>query len=196
MMLENFMVLLYEWGVMDVLLPFILVFTIVFATLQKTKILGEGKKQFNVILSLVMALGVVIPHVTGSYMEWGFDPVQVINNALPQVSIIVVAIIMLLLIIGVFGNQIDIAGGSLAGWVVILAIIAVTLIFGTQVGWFRLPLWLVFLQNPELQALIVMILVFGVIIWFITKEDKDPTKEKGLGKWAENIGKVLQKKNP
>jgi hypothetical protein len=196
MMFDNFTMMLYDWGVMDVLLPFILVFTIVFATLQKTKILGEGKKQFNVMIALVMGLAVVIPHTTGAYVGWwGFDPVDVINQALPQVSIILVAIVMLLLIIGVFGNEFDIAGTSLAGWVVVIALIAVVLIFGSAVRWFEMPVWLYFLQSSyELQALIVMILVFGVIIWFITKEPKKGEEERGLGKWLESVGKAVKKK--
>ena len=35
------------YGVMDFLLPFLLVFTIIYAVMQKTKILGD-KKNFNV----------------------------------------------------------------------------------------------------------------------------------------------------
>ena len=111
------------------------------------------------------------------------------------VIIIVVAIVMLLLIIGVFGNEIDIAGTPLSGWVIVLAIIAVVLIFGSAVGWFSLPMWLGFMHDPQLQALIIMILVFAIIIWFITKEESDKTKEKGLGKWMENIGKALKSKS-
>ena len=199
MMFDSFISALDSWGVTQVLLPFILIFTIVFATLQKTKILGDGRKQYNVMIALVMALGVVIPHVTGSYSTWGFangfDPVDVINTALPQVSLIVVAIVMLLLIIGVFGNEIDIAGTPLAGWVVIIAVIAVVAIFGSAVGWFRLPIWLGFLQNPELQALIVMILVFGVIIFFIIGGDQKKEEGHGFGKTIENLGKSLKSKS-
>jgi len=193
MIFENFIAMLDMWGVTDVLLPFILVFTVVYATLQKTKILGDGRKQFNVIIALVMGLGVVIPHVVGRY-PFNFDPVDVINTALPQVSIIIVAILMLLLIIGVFGSDIDFAGTSLSGWIVVLAFIAVVAIFGSAVGWFSMPLWLIFLQDPELQALIVMILVFGIIIWFITKEDKKDKAEHGMGQWLKDAGKVMQKK--
>jgi hypothetical protein len=197
MLFENFIMYLDEWGVTDVLLPFILIFTIVYATLQKTKILGEGKKQFNVVIALVMALGVVIPHVTGSY-SLTFDPVLMINRALPHVSIILVAIIMMLLIVGVFGNEIDIAGTSLAGWVVIFAIVAVALIFGSdpQIGWFSIP-WLAafLLVNPEVQALVIMILIFGVIIWFITKEPKKDEEKRGFGKFIEGFGKSVQKKS-
>ena len=40
----------------DLILPFLLIFTLVFAILDRTKILGEGKKQINAIISLVIAL--------------------------------------------------------------------------------------------------------------------------------------------
>jgi len=192
MVFENFVYVLTSWGVVEFLLPFLLVFVIVYAVLQKTHILGEDKKRLNVVLALIMGLAVVIPHFTGWYSRW--DPVIVINQALPQVSIILVAIIMLLLIIGVFGNELDIAGTPLAFWVVILAVIAVVVIFGSAVGWFTLPLWLWFLHDPELQALIIMILVFGIVIWFITKEEKKGEEVRGLGKFMEGITKAVKKK--
>jgi hypothetical protein len=195
MAFERFMLQLAELGVLDVLLPFLLIFTIVFAVLQKTKILGDGRKNFNVIVALVMALSVVIPHVTGSYYAtFGFDPVTVINDALPQVSIIVIAIVMMLIIIGVFGNDFDIAGTSLSGLVVILAFVAVVLIFGSGVGWFYMPDWLYWLNDPEIQSLVIMILVFGIIIWFITKEDKPSDPNKGFGKFLEGLGKSVKEK--
>ena len=193
MIFENFILALDVWGVTDVLLPFILIFTIVFATLQKSRILGEGKKQFNVMIALVMALAVVIPHITGGY-PFNFDPVLVINQALPQVSIVLVAIIMLLLIVGVFGNEVDIAGTSLSFWVIILALIAVIGIFGSALGWFLLPGWLNFLYDSELQALVVMILVFGIIIAFITKEDREDKKKTGLGTLFEDVKNAVKKK--
>ena len=85
------------YGVMDFLLPFLLVFTIVFAVLQKTKIVGEGKKNFNVIIALVLALMFVVPHIIGSY-PLGYDPVAVMNASLPSISLVAVASMMLLLL--------------------------------------------------------------------------------------------------
>lgn len=41
------------------LLPFVLVFVVVFAILQKTKILGDGKKQIDALVALAIALIVV-----------------------------------------------------------------------------------------------------------------------------------------
>ncbi|MBI5073475.1 hypothetical protein HZA99_06685, partial [Candidatus Woesearchaeota archaeon] len=53
-----------SYGLTDALLPFLLIFTILFAMLQKTKILGAGKKNFNVMVSFIIAAMVVIPHIT------------------------------------------------------------------------------------------------------------------------------------
>lgn len=43
----------------DIVLPFILVFVLVFAILEKSKLLGDGKKQINAIVGFVVAAIVV-----------------------------------------------------------------------------------------------------------------------------------------
>lgn len=45
--------------VQEIILPFILVFVVIFAILQKTKVLGEGKKQIDALVALAIALIVV-----------------------------------------------------------------------------------------------------------------------------------------
>lgn len=45
--------------VQGVLLPFLLVFVVIFAILQKTKILGDGKKQIDALVALAIGLIVV-----------------------------------------------------------------------------------------------------------------------------------------
>ena len=40
----------------EFILPFLLVFTIVFAVLEKTKLLGDGKKQLDAIVAFVVGL--------------------------------------------------------------------------------------------------------------------------------------------
>lgn len=192
---EDGFIQLADMGILDVLLPFILVFTIVFAVMQKTKILGEenGKprKNFNAVIALVMGMAVVIPHVIGSYPSPESDVVLIINNALPNVSAVMVAVIMLLLIMGVFGGEVNIAGSSLAGWAVLFAIISTVIIFGNAANWFNLPSWLGFLEDSETQALVIVILIFALIIWFITKEDKP--KDSKEPSFMESIGKALSK---
>src|SRR3989338_6587917 len=144
MALDDMINTLVDLGVMDVLIPFLLVFTIVFAVAQKSKIFGDDKKNFNVIIALVMALAVVIPHV----------------------SVVLVAVVMLLLMVGIWGAEIKWAGGSPAGWVVIVSGVIVFAIFGQSAGWFggdNSPEWLSFLWSEDIKSLLVIILVFGII---------------------------------
>lgn len=198
---------LYDLGILDVFLPFILIFTLVFAVLQRTKILGKDSdnkplKNFNVAIALTLALATVIPHILwGSrdprypYLANGMiDVVQVINNALPSVSLILVAVLMFLIMVGIWGNNIKIAGSPIGGMVTLLSFILIVVIFGVAAGWFRnLPSWLYFLRDPQTQALVVAIIIFGLIIKFITGEDK-PKKDnnnffKTLGETLEKIDK-------
>ncbi len=172
---EQFIFDLKQLGVVDVLLPFLLVFTVVYGVLQKIKIFGDESKRFNVVIALVMGFGVVIPHVLNPGRR---SVVDIINAALPEISLIAIAIVMFLLIVGVFGNDIEFAGAGITGWAVMLSLVAVILIFGNAAGIFQMPQLLYFLEDPQIQSLIVVILVFGIIIWFITAEpEKDDETE-------------------
>ncbi|MCB9358393.1 hypothetical protein H6503_00520 [Candidatus Woesearchaeota archaeon] len=181
------------WGIADVLLPFILVFTIVFAILQKTEILGKGKKNFNSMIALVFGFAVVFPHVLGLYPDLA-DPVDMINRALPQVSIVLVAVVALLLIIGILGGEVRWIGTSISGWIAIISLIIIIYIFGRASGWpgfyYATPRWLAWLDDPDVQAFIIIILVFAILIWYITK-DEEKTKSNVLTRVTEDIGKLF-----
>ncbi len=172
-------IMLDRLNVLDSLLPFLLIFTIIYAILNKTKMIGEGRKNFNVIIALTLSLMVVIPHIMGKYIDPSKDPIVIINTAIPNISVVIVAILAVMLLIGIFGSKMDIVGTSLAGWVAIGAFLIVAWIFGSAAGWFGegfLPLP-AFLQDPDTQALLVMLLVFGIIIMFITSDNE--TKVSG-----------------
>jgi hypothetical protein len=197
---RNLIMSLENVGVLDVIMPFILIFTIIYAVLQKTKILGRGengepRKNFNVVIALVMALAVVIPHVTGRTSYYGVgvvDVVDIINGALPNVALVAVIIIMILIVIGVFGKEFDIGEGY-GGIFVILAFLIVGFIFAASAGWFAqgsLPRWLYFIYDPQFQALVVALLVFGVLIYFITKEDK--SKDSGRKDFFTEMNKMIK----
>lgn len=179
--MQNALYYLEYWGMTDVILPFILIFTIMFAVLQKAKLFGLDSKKYNIIVSLAIALLVVIPHVTGSYPAGG-DVVDIMNSAIPSISVIAIAIIMFLVLIGIFGAETK-WGGWMSGLMLVLSAIVVLWIFGKAAGWwYRMPFWL---DDPDIQALIVIILVFGIIIWFVTSE---PGENKGFWETLQNIG--------
>ena len=103
--LERFVEILENWGLSDVMLPFLLVFVVFFAILQKVNILGEDKRKYNLIVALVIALMVIVPHVTGMYPD-GKDPVEIFNEAIPSISIVIVAAIGVLILIGTLGGKV------------------------------------------------------------------------------------------
>lgn len=163
-------------GLTDVILPFILVFAVAFAVLRKTKIFKENQR-LDGLVALVMALAVVIPHALGRYPPNG-DIVNIINTALPNVGAVLIALVMLFILVGIWGVEAS-WGENLHGLVVVLSLIVVVYIFGRAAGWFThgLPTWLYWLGDPDTQALIVIILIFGLIIWFITGPDKSSPGE-------------------
>ena len=181
----NILSSLENLGLLDVILPFMLIFTISFAVLQKSKILGKDSKNFNTIISFVLALAVIVPHVMG-YYPGGADVVVIINSALPNVSLLMIASMMALLLIGVFGGEVNILGSPLEGIVVLFAVIAVAWTFLSSAG---IVNEISFLSDPETKSLLIAILVFGIIVWFITKEEnpeRDHTHkalDKAFGGW-------------
>src|SRR3989344_1658566 len=92
-------------GVYDIILPFLLIFSILFSVLQKVTIFsGPERKRLNITVALAIALLSVIPHTLGNY-PGGIDVVNVINNSLPQIALLIIAIIMVLLMMGVVRQE-------------------------------------------------------------------------------------------
>jgi len=87
-----------DFGLFDVVLPFLLVFSILFGVLEKTKILGvEGKdrhakKNLNAMISFVVGLIVVATA----------NVVETINKALPNVILFLIVLLSFLILIGIF----------------------------------------------------------------------------------------------
>jgi hypothetical protein len=189
---------LFQWmesyNMMDALLPFLLIFTLVYATLQKTKIIGTGEKKYNVIVAFIMAFITVLPHITGTYPAHA-DIVNIINGALPNISVTIIAMISLLLLIGVFA-PVNMAGTMLGGFFVFISIVAVIFFFLQAAGWMpsiNSPQWS-FLNDPDTQAVIIILVVFGFVLWFITREDKGTNITGGLGKFFQTFRDAITPK--
>lgn len=79
----------------EVLLPFLLVFVLVFAVLQKTKVLGENKNQIDALVALVVGLILI-----------GVDSARnFIVNILPWLAVGLVVILIYLLLFGFVGSN-------------------------------------------------------------------------------------------
>ena len=79
----------------ETILPFLLVFTLVFAVLQKSKILGDNKKQIDAIVSLVVGLLLIsFGQATG-----------VILQLIPFLAVSLVIILVFMILVGSFGQS-------------------------------------------------------------------------------------------
>ena len=171
---------LMDWfegaGGFDIILPFLLIFTITFAILQKIKLFGE-KRNIDMIISLIIAFFLII--------QKGF--VQIIQGFLPRVSMAVLVFLMLLLVVGIFVGGSEWTG-SLLGIAVIVAIITVFWALGAALGW-NVPYLDKFTEQDV--AVLITIGVFLLVIWLIVRE---PKEGKGFWKNLENLAKQAKGK--
>lgn len=181
----DLMASLARMGVWDIILPFMLVFTIVYATLTATVFNDADKKKFASIISLVIALGVVIPHSIGAYPP-GMNVVLIINTALPNVALISVAIIGLFILLGLFGiNFGGLNGAPIMPVIVGFAVLAILFVFTSASTGYTIPPFLNFLNDPDTQALFIVVIVFWLLVKFITKTPK--SGDDGMAKFKKGL---------
>ncbi len=174
---------------LSLLLIFLLIFTIIYAVMQKTRVLGD-KKGPNVVVALVVALLVVLSDYYGWYGGYT-SPIAIIRQALPSVSIVVLAVIMLLILVGVWGAEADwVAGNKITGAIVIVSALVVLYIFGAAAQWWHGWDWLYRIFGSDALSVVIMILVFALIIFFITRDSRE-TKGEGLMK---SFGEMFKKR--
>jgi len=104
----------------EFILPFLLIFTIVFAILEKTKVLGDDKKQTDAIVAFV--IGLIFVSVV--------YPKEVVNNMILFLTVaLVVAFVALLLWGFLMGEEAKIIPGDAKWikWVVAIGVIVVVL---------------------------------------------------------------------
>lgn len=106
------------------ILPFLLVFTLVFAVLQKTKILGDGKRQIDAIVALVIGL---------IFIAFG-SATDIVVKMIPILGISLVVILVFMLLFGSLfqpgdfrmNKYLKIAFGVLIGIVVTATVLILT----------------------------------------------------------------------
>jgi len=166
---------LEAWGVTSALLPFLLLFILIFAILQRIGLFrtegttagAEGKpdRRINGLIAFAISALVVIPHITGTYPQ-EMDPINIINNFLPSVSILLIAVFVVLILLGLVGKKVP----TLAIWLVaIVALIILFLVIVKAAFPAFAPQWW-FALSPGTQVTVIAILTVGLIIWFATRE--------------------------
>lgn len=160
-----------NFSLTDIFLPFILIFAIIYAISDKVlHFRGQGKK-FNLVVSLVLSLMTVIPHVTGAYGQ--FDIINIINSSIPQIVMIIVGVILALMLIGATGGLGFGPDESFTKYAKYVALAIVGLIIWSNVdsNWYfgNIPI-LGILGDPDIQAIALILIVFGGIVAYVTSD--------------------------
>ena len=166
-----------QWGIFDLLIPFILIFTILFAVLSKINLFGTAGKRFNAIIAVTISLLVVIPHVMGTYPP-GADVIVIINNALPEVVLLIVAALMLLIVLGMIWGRWP-EKTAVSGVAAIVAAIILIGIFMSNI----ITVPVLSYMDPQLQSLIVILVVFAIVFWYVTRETTTKSWPDTLRDW-------------
>ncbi len=158
----------------ETILPFLLLFTLVFAVLEKTKILGEGKRQIDAIVALVIGL---------VFVSFG-SATDIVVRMIPVLGIALVVILIFMLLWGFTFN----AGGFempfgmkiVVGVLVGVLVIATVLILTGGLDYI-----IKIIYDGSYGGLIMNVILIGIIVGAIAavvwggKGDSDSGKGKG-----------------
>ena len=181
---------LRDFGLFDVILPFLLVFTVTFAVLEKTRILGSTKihgtdesipnKNLNAMVSFVVALLVVATA----------NIVRALNESLPNIVLLLVASLSFLILIGIFvKDELNFAEKH-KNWnrgFIIIMFIGVILIFlnaiymniaGEEVSVLEYSIdWIIDNWSGTIFGSIVILVIVVVAIGYITSSKQGKKKD-------------------
>lgn len=170
-------------GLYDVVLPFLLVFTIVFAILEKSKILGVDKtkdgeeypkRNLNSMVAFCIAFFVVA----------STEIVRVINEGLANVALLMIIAVCFLMLVGTFvGDKYTDVLKKWNVWFIVASLVGIVLVFLNAVHyedqtWLEIA-WNYVVDNWSSEfvgSIILFIIIFGFMI-YITGKPKDKSSK-------------------
>jgi len=186
--LGNVLEFFRQLGVYDVVLPFILVFTIMFAILERTRVFGVEKhkdteytkKNLNAMASFVIAFLVVASSKL----------VETITKVSSEIIVLLLLVVFFLILVGAFRTHEEIKKGELLGgpenkmWRVgLMTIVAISIIFifldaitaadgrtWLQIFWDWLSQ---FYSNASVAAIVLIIVIIIFMLWIMGESKKE-----------------------
>jgi len=166
-------------GVYDVVLPFLLIFTLVFAMMEKTKIFGtekyDGKeltrKNLNGMTSFVVAFFVIA----------STRLVAIVNEVLANTVLLLLLVICFLLLAGSFhsGKEEFFLQGKWKTFFMVIMFIGIVLIFLNALGWLQVIYENIFFRFDSVTvSSIVLIAIIVGFIFYATASPKEKKKEE------------------
>ncbi|MDP2946629.1 MAG: hypothetical protein Q8N88_00805 [Nanoarchaeota archaeon] len=137
---------------MNYVLPFVLVFTLVFAILQKTKILGDEKKQIDSLIALV--IGIIL-------IAFPFAR-DIIVELMPFLAVSVAILLVFMLLYGfIYGKTDDMRKGIKTALLIIGSLALITVVLIITGAWDYI--YSMMFERPEGAQIWINILLIAVI---------------------------------
>lgn len=176
-------------GVFDVVLPFLLVFTLVFAILEKTKILGTTKVKDTELTR--RSLNSMIAFVTSFFVIASSQLVGIINDVLGKMVLLLLLSICFMLLAGSFhkgDTEFFLEKGTFKTIFMIIMFVGIILIFLNAIKTSEGESWLEYgynflVDNYDSRAtasIVLVVIVIGFILYITadsSKKDKDKKEE-------------------
>ena len=177
-----------QLGLFDIVLPFLLVFTLVFAFLEKTRVLGTEDYRTNsgdIIKVSRKNLNSMIAFVMAFFVVGSTQLVAQISEITAQIVLLLVLVFSFLLTVGSFSEEKETPFALEGYWATIFQIIsfiAIALIFLNSLGWLDIVIdFILGSWNNEALAGLILIIVIVAFMVYITWEKK-PEGNKGEDK--------------
>lgn len=179
---RNALVFFDQLGIYDVVLPFLLIFSLVFAMLEKTKVFGEEghgdhkvtRKNINAMVAFCSAFLVVASS----------QLVAVINATIAKAMVLLVMSVVFLILVGSFSK--DEALSLDKGWhkfFMMLMFAGIALILLYNLGWLQF-IWEYSANNlsgPVVGSFGLLIIVIAFMFWITGKPKSDDHHGKAPG---------------
>jgi hypothetical protein len=163
---------LEQLGLLDAILPFILIFAVFYGVLDQVKVFANNR--INAIIALSVSLLTVIPHILGYYPP-SADVVVIMNRSLPEIALIALALVLVIVLTGLLTKNkfedINLFKEN-AHWIAI-ALVGLT-IYGAIAPPTWVPGFLSIFTDPFFYTIMIILLVFGLVIWAVVGNDKKP----------------------
>lgn len=185
-----------EFGIFDFFLPFILMFVIFYGLLIKTKIFGSGEdkqptrfsKTISLVISLVAASYIMIFNPAGI----GVTVSTFFANLFGQTLVVVMSLLAFLIVLYLMMNVLQ--PGATWNWmkwgwaVLIIALVLGVGVFISSGGaaifpGISIPFSISFGNiDPGTVAVIVVVILTGIVIYFLAKGEGEEGRDLGLGR--------------
>ena len=174
---------LWNIGVYDIILPFILVYAITFAILEKSGIFQSKDTDKNQVKNV----NAVIAFVFGMFVVASYNTVIYIQNLIVNIVVVIIFLLCILILLGlIFGDEytklLRDKEGNMHGWVVwgissIVVLVALGILFWVLGIWDWVVSYFEGVGTSDTLITIVAILaIIGILVWITSSGDKSSEK--------------------